>query len=331
MLEISQNIHFFINPNDNEKHLLYKDFRYVKKSNGYELYNKFQKIKLGVQLCDFLNIKFDDVKTIKDFINKYGIVSISGLTKLEIKNYYENDEYESLINQIIEEAKSKLKKYQDAFTEDIRYIFNLNNLEELENLSPVQRLYILRNSKKESNAVKMYNPKELKLELGNFDTFAKFSITDEEDAQEIANNVKNEEIAPYYFDTNNIIQSFIIELFAIVFTKGFDIRTCKNCGKYFVPDNRSDEIYCSNIYENGKTCKEVGHFRTQQKLMKENDDLRIYRNVYQKLLLRTRRNPKNEQYEKDFSKFKKENSKLKEKVNNGEITQEKYMEWLNKQ
>ena len=65
--------------------------------------------------------------------------------------------------------------------------------------------------------------------------------------------------------------------------------------------------------------------------MKENDDLRIYRNVYQKLLLRTRRNPKNEQYEKDFSKFKKENSKLKEKVNNGEITQEKYMEWLNKQ
>lgn len=39
--------------------------------------------------------------------------------------------------------------------------------------------------------------------------------------------------------------------------------------------------------------------------MQENDDLRIYRNVYQKLLLRTRRNPNNDQYERDFNKLKK--------------------------
>ncbi len=39
--------------------------------------------------------------------------------------------------------------------------------------------------------------------------------------------------------------------------------------------------------------------------MQENDDLRIYRNVYQKLLLRTRRNPNNGQYENDFNEFKK--------------------------
>ena len=39
--------------------------------------------------------------------------------------------------------------------------------------------------------------------------------------------------------------------------------------------------------------------------MKENDDLRIYRNVYQKLLLRTRRNPMNDEYEKEFQDFKK--------------------------
>lgn len=65
--------------------------------------------------------------------------------------------------------------------------------------------------------------------------------------------------------------------------------------------------------------------------MKENDNLRIYRNVYQKLLLRTRRNPMNDEYEKEFQDFKQKNIELKEKVNNGELTQEKYMEWLNKQ
>lgn len=65
--------------------------------------------------------------------------------------------------------------------------------------------------------------------------------------------------------------------------------------------------------------------------MQLNDDLRIYRNVYQKLLLRTRRNPLNSQYEKDFQQFKEKNIELKEKINNGEITQKDYMEWLNKQ
>ena len=52
-------------------------------------------------------------------------------------------------------------------------------------------------------------------------------------------------------------------------------KKCKNCGKFFVPDNRVDELYCNSIYENNKTCKEVGPFRTKQKLMQENDDLRI--------------------------------------------------------
>ena len=75
----------------------------------------------------------------------------------------------------------------------------------------------------------------------------------------------------------------------------------------------------------------VGPFRTKQKLMQENDDLRIYRNVYQKLLLRTRRNPNNDQYERDFNKFKQKNIELKEKIEKGEMSQAEYVEWLNKQ
>lgn len=133
------------------------------------------------------------------------------------------------------------------------------------------------------------------------------------------------------FYSTNIIQTFIIELVELTSIDNIEIKQCKNCGEYFVPDNRADEIYCTNIYENGKTCKEVGRFRTQQKLMKENDDLGIYRNIYQKLLLRARRNPMNDGYEKEFQDFKQKNIELKEKVNNGGLTQEQYMEWLNKQ
>ena len=110
-----------------------------------------------------------------------------------------------------------------------------------------------------------------------------------------------------------------------------EIKRCRNCGKFFVPDNRSDEIYCSNIFENGKTCKEIGHFKVQQKLIHENDNLRIYRNVYQKLLLRTRRNPENIQYARDFEFFKEDNNKWKENISKGLASEEEYIEWLNQQ
>lgn len=119
------------------------------------------------------------------------------------------------------------------------------------------------------------------------------------------------------------VRNFLVE--------NIEIKKCKNCGKFFVPEKRSDELYCNNIFENDKTCKEVGPFKVKQKLMEENNDLKVYRNVYQKLLLRTRRNPDNTQYETEFIAFKKKNAELKEQINNGEISQEEYINWLNEQ
>ena len=221
--------------------------------------------------------------------------------------------------------------YKNAFIADITYIYNLNDLEELNDLTPIQRLHILRDSKKEFEVRKLYDSNNLKLTLNNFGDFTEFSITREADAQEIAKNANTDYLNTYCFESNDIIQTFIIELFEMTEIESTAIKKCKNCGKFFVPDNRVDELYCNSIYENNKTCKEVGPFRTKQKLMQENDDLRIYRNVYQKLLLRTRRNPNNDQYERDFNKFKQKNIELKEKIEKGEMSQAEYVEWLNKQ
>ena len=44
-----------------------------------------------------------------------------------------------------------------------------------------------------------------------------------------------------------------------------------------------------------------------------------------------RRNPENDKYEKDFEQFKLKNIELKEKIEKGKLTQEEYMEWLEKQ
>ncbi len=330
-IKIHFNNQFFIDKTNKIKMIAYQSFKYNEKHKTYGFYNKYEKIKLGVQLCDFLNTDFCSLESVKTFIDKYSITTIADLSNIPIYQYYDKTEYQDMINNVINNTGNKLEKFKKAFIEDIKYIYNLNDLEELSNLSPSQRLHILRDSKKTSEVLKIYDSKNLKICFNNFGNFTSFSITKEDDAQEIAKHVNKDNLSPYCFTSTNIIQSFIIELLEITSIDNMEIKQCKNCGKYFVPDNRSDEIYCSNIYENGKTCKEVGHFRTQQKLMQLNDDLRIYRNVYQKLLLRTRRNPDNKQYEDEFEKFKQKNIELKEKINNGELTQEQYMEWLNQQ
>lgn len=329
--KISLQSQFFIDKLNKLKFITYQYLKYNKKHKLYEFHKKYETLKLGVQLCDFVNTDFYSFDSSKLFIDKYSISTIAEFANLPIYQYYDENEYLEMLRNVVNISATKLEEYKKFFIEDIKYIYNFNDLEELNNLSPAQRLHILRCSKKTSNVLKLYNSKNLKLQFNNYGDFNHLCLTNEEDAQEIAKFADEDSLFPYCFTCTNVIQSFIIELLEIATTENIEIKKCKNCGKFFVPDNRVDEIYCSNIYENGKTCKEVGHFRTQQKLMQLNDDLRIYRNVYQKLLLRTRRNPLNSQYEKDFQQFKEKNIELKEKINNGEITQKDYMEWLNTQ
>ena len=290
-----------------------------------------KKLSQEFGLCDFLNTDFSNLDNAREFVKKYGVATIANLSNIKIYQYYSKEEYNEMIENVINNLKYKLEEYKNAFIADITYIYNLNELEELNNLTPLHRLHILRDSKKESEVRKLYDSNNLKLTLNNFGNFTEFSLTKEDDAQEIAKNVNTDYLNTYCFESNDIIQTFIIELFEMAEIESTAIKKCKNCSKFFVPDNRVDELYCNSIYENNKTCKEVGPFRTKQKLMQENDDLRIYRNVYQKLLLRTRRNPTNEQYENEFNEFKKENIKLKEKIEKGKITQAEYMKWLKKQ
>ena len=244
---------FFIDKFDKNKLITYKDLKYDQKHNNYRYYNRNEKVKLGFQLCDFINTDFSDINSIKKFINKYGIGTIAYLSDTKIYQYYSKEEYNEMIDNVIDNLKDKLNIYKNAFVADITYIYNLNELEELNNLSPAKRLYILRDSKKESEVRKLYDSDNLKLTLNNFGDFTQFSITEESHAQEIAEIVNNDYLSAYCFESNDIIQTFIIELFVMTEIENIAIKKCKNCGKFFVPDNRVDELYCNNIYENNKT------------------------------------------------------------------------------
>lgn len=68
--------------------------------------------------------------------------------------------------------------------------------------------------------------------------------------------------------------------------KGIQIKRCQNCNKYFVPLVRSDEIYCDNIFENGKTCKQLGY----ENKVKNDEVLSQYRKIYKTQNARKQRN-----------------------------------------
>lgn len=130
-IEILQEIQFFINRLNKTKMIAYKSFRYSKKHSGYEFYNKFEKLKLGVQLCDFINTDFNSMESAREFIDKYSIIAISGLSNVNLYTYYNENEYEEMIKNVVKKSKDKLEKYKKAFIEDIKYIYNLNDLAEL--------------------------------------------------------------------------------------------------------------------------------------------------------------------------------------------------------
>ncbi len=328
--KISNVIRLYVDRNLRKEYLTYMSYKKVK--NDFEAILVQKDSRIGTLLCNFLNCDFKAIQSVKNFVQEYSLTLFAEITKMKLKNTYTLNEYEKLINELVKKSGDKLESIKEDFISDINYLFNVNSLEEIKDLTPLQRFYVLTMSKNNSKALSHFENDKLNIALGDLSRLnTPLNIIDENQAIEIAKANKDRILQiPYTFESNDICQLLIIELQEIVCMDKFEIKKCKNCGKYFVPEKRTDELYCNNIYEDGRTCKEIGSFKVKQKMINNDDDLRTYRNVYQKLLLRTRRNPENLQYEKEFEKFKEDNRKMREKLDKDKVTYEEYVEWLNK-
>lgn len=108
------------------------------------------------------------------------------------------------------------------------------------------------------------------------------------------------------------------------------IRKCKNCGAFFVPSVRSDELYCNRKLANGKTCKSIGY---DSKIKKDNI-LSTYRKIYKTQNARKQRNLHRPNIEGKFLTWKLFAKKELKKCQDGEITLEEMIsaissdEWI---
>lgn len=326
---------------DTNSNKFYFDESNKKKIIVYQIYKKYQdtysshitksEFNIGEQLCDFLNTDFENPNSFKSLIKKYGINFFLNLTDIKYSDFpVSTEEYENSLDILINDHKYVFSLFRQDLMLDIEYIFNMNNLEEIKDLTPLQRFQVMTNSDVSSKSLEKIDNDKVRINLSAFEILRDYSNYPmrQDETQRIVS--KANVSSSYFIECTDIIQALLIELLEIA-KLNIEIKKCRNCGKFFVPNNRSDEIYCSNIYENGKTCKEIGHFKVQQKLIQENDDLRIYRNVYQKLLLRTRRNPSNTKYAREFEFFKDDNNKWRENISKGKCTEKEYVDWLKKQ
>ena len=113
-------------------------------------------------------------------------------------------------------------------------------------------------------------------------------------------------------------------------TKGLILKRCENCGKYFIPTSRTDEIYCDRIspQEDTMTCKEYGSKKLWYSKIKNNPSLKMARNIYSAKQMLAKRNPDIEKYRIMFEFFASERRKWEIDVKAGIKTEDEYIAWL---
>ena len=129
-------------------------------------------------------------------------------------------------------------------------------------------------------------------------------------------------------DLLNVYFNYFIE-------KNICIRKCKNCGKYFIPQDRTDEKYCDDISPQNprKTCKEYGAKKTYRDEIKSrplknehNKTSQVYRMRINRA--KERNDEKGQYYIKKFNEYKEEYEKRKEMYQTGKLKEEDFIKWI---
>ena len=132
---------------------------------------------------------------------------------------------------------------------------------------------------------------------------------------------------PYCFCSSDVISILAIEFKEFISDKRHVIKQCKNCGRYFIPDNLRDIKYCNNIFKDNKTCKELGKQISYKKSLKDDELLDMYRKRYLSLASSVSHYGTEKAIEK-FENYKKEGAVMKKKYLNKEISAKKFEKWI---
>lgn len=107
------------------------------------------------------------------------------------------------------------------------------------------------------------------------------------------------------------------------------VKMCPNCGRYFVPQNRSDEIYCKNIspQDSDKTCQEYAKYINYLTKSRTDEATKLYKQIYNAKANRFKRSG-NRVIKSDLDAFREKAKQWRNDIKNGTALEADYILWL---
>lgn len=326
-MKVNNKIELYINEKLKEEQIRVPmlDFEMNEEGN-YQYTTKVyeQPNKIGSIVLDFIQ---QDLKEMSYFIFRfYGFQTL--LTEKERKeilalNPNENKELNNKIDKLYNKYQKEFEGYKRQIIDILEYCL-FNNKEELEDLNPLEKLHLFINT----NKVEEYPI----LEHNGFKKVIKINKdTSKIKRKELIQTIKDKDNNRYgiqeIYEIDNFYNLLFLELYFILQEKTY-LKKCKNCSKYFLTTNLA-VIYCDNIFEDNKTCKEIGASKVFTKNLEKDEAYNLYRKLYKKKQALAK--SKGGSFEIEYNRFKHQGKDKKNAYKLKEITKEEFIKWIHKQ
>ena len=223
------------------------------------------------------------------------------------------------------EILKKLLEIQSEFRKCVDFVYNLNGNEELKESSIYSKFvaYTIKND------IYTYS-QDIEIILDNY-----INIHNHNYNEPIENLIKRIEDKDPNLELHNVYTS--TKLRSICFTvldilvkqENLPIKTCQNCGRYFIPTFRQNEIYCDLENVDGSpSCRDKGANETYKKSLENTPALLLYRRTYQQKVMNVYRNKDNKQLKKDFDEWKKEAQSKIKLFKQGKLEEDVLYNWM---
>ena len=201
--------------------------------------------KFGTFLVRFLNANLSTYESAyKDFFFAYGFEILRDLEedyKFTLSNNYGNDEtYLKETQKNYNTLKHKIIYVQEEMKNAINYIFNIEEDEKLKDYTSAQRyaVYLI----KQMGKLHTFNKNDNVIRDSFSNKYEQFQNTSE---HTLLNELKNKSMFISMIDThksNDLSSICYVVLEELVKTNNNPIKKCQNCGMYFIPNSRLDEM-----------------------------------------------------------------------------------------
>ena len=284
--------------------------------------------KLGLLLLRFLNADLSNYEMAnKTFFYAYGFEILKDLDedyRFDLKtNYGSNEKYLKVTTKIFEDLQENLIDLQQELIKAVTYIYNLDNVKTLEKYTYSERfaVYLIK------RLGKLYT--YYKNDFIMRDSYSrKYKDFDNDSEYELLEILQSKKQVLSMSDTHksndlsSICYAILEELSKI---PNYPIKKCQNCGMYFIPNAKTDEVYCDYPKENSKSCRDLGAFQSYTERLKNNKAMGEYRRTYQQKFMQVKKDKNNT---KAFETWKKQ---AKEKINDmkkGKLTEDEVYNWI---